>query len=117
MGWTCLPSKGSVCVCGCVCVCVCVCERERERERSLRQRCPLSPLLFAIATQPILVKMNELATHGEIVGLALPSGKQFIAQALADDSFLFLKAALDNIAKAMEVWNVFALASGLHINM
>ena len=40
-----------------------------------------------------------------------------IAQALADDSFLFLKAVPDNIAKAMDVWNVFALASGLHINM
>ena len=85
--------------------------------RSLRQGCPLSPLLFAIATHPILVKMHELATCGEIVGLALPSGKQLIAQALADDSFLFLKAEPDNIAKAMEVWNVFALASGLHINM
>ena len=86
-------------------------------KRSLRQGCPLSPLLFAIATHPILVRMHELATRGEIVGLALPSGKHLIAQALADDSFLFLKATPDNIAKAMEVWNVFALASGLHINM
>ena len=85
--------------------------------RSVRQGCPLSPLLFAIATHPILVKMQELAISGEIVGLALPSGKQLIAQALADDSFLFLKALPDNIAKAMEVWKVFALASGLHINM
>ena len=36
---------------------------------------------------------------------------------MVDDSFLFLKAVLDNIAEAMEVWNVFALASGLHINI
>ena len=61
--------------------------------------------------------MHELATCGEIVGLALPSGKQLIGQAVADDSFLFLKAVPDNIAKAMEAWDVFALAAGLHINM
>ena len=85
--------------------------------RSVRQGCPLSPLLFAIVTHPILVKMHELAICGDIVGLVLPSGKQLIAQALADDSFLFLKAHPSNIAKAMEVWKVFALASGLHINM
>ena len=47
-------------------------------------------------------------TMWEIVGLALPSGKWLRAQALGDDSFLFLKALLANIAKAMEVWNVFA---------
>ena len=71
----------------------------------------MSPLLFAIATHLILVKMHELATCGEIVGLAFPSGKQLIAQALADYLFLFLKATHDNIAKDMEVWDVFALAS------
>ena len=38
----------------------------------------------------------------EIVGLALLSGKQLIAQALEDDSFLFLNVLLDNIAKVME---------------
>ena len=42
-------------------------------KRSLRQGCPLSPLLFSIVTHLILVKMHELATCGEI---ALPSGKQ-----------------------------------------
>ena len=61
--------------------------------------------------------MHELATCGEIVGLALPSGKQLIAQALAHDLFLFLKVVYDDIVKAMKVWNAFALASGLHINM
>jgi hypothetical protein len=71
--------------------------------RSVRQGCPLSPLLFSIVTHPILVKMHELAISRDIVGLVLPSGKQLIAQALADDSFLFLKAQPNNIAKAMDV--------------
>ena len=67
-------------------------------KRSLRQGCSLSLLLFAIATHPIWVKMHALATCGEIVGLTLPLGKQLIAQALTDDSFLFLKEKPNNIA-------------------
>ena len=47
----------------------------------------------------------------EVVGITLPSMKILITQALVDDSFLFLKALLDNVTKATEVWNVFALAS------
>ena len=38
--------------------------------------------------------MHELATGGEIVGLALQSMKQFVAQALVNDSFLYLKGVL-----------------------
>ena len=44
--------------------------------------------------------MHELVISRDTMRLVLPSGKQLIAQALADDTFLFLKA------KAMEVWNV-----------
>ena len=38
-------------------------------------------------------------------------------QLMANDSFLFLKAAPNNIAKAMDLWNVFASTSRLYINM
>lgn len=52
---------------------------------------------------------------GEVVGLHLPHGKQLVAQALADDTFMFLRAEKANIDRAMEAWNKFALASGLKI--
>ena len=71
---------------------------------SRKQGCPLSPLLFVILWLSCMMG----SIWGKIVGLALPSGKWLRAQALGDDSFLFLKALLANIAKAMEVWNVFA---------
>ncbi|MCO5597147.1 hypothetical protein L7F22_051222 [Adiantum nelumboides] len=84
--------------------------------RSLRQGCPLSPLLFALATHPMLTLLTQLARDGEIVGLTLPSGQQLVGQAFADDSFMFLNANNANIGRAMEAWSLFALASGLHIN-
>ena len=65
---------------------------------------------------PLLVMLSRLATNGDIVGLHLPSGGQLVAQALADDSFMFLQASRENLEKGMLVWNQFALASGLNIN-
>ena len=83
---------------------------------SVQQGCPLSPLLFAIVTHPLLVMLSNLAARGDIVGLHLPSGGQLVAQALADDSFMFLQASKENHERSMQVWDQFALASGLHIN-
>ena len=50
------------------------------------------------------------------MGLHLPSGGKLVAQALADDSFMFLQASRENLEKGMLVWNRFPLSSGLHIN-
>ena len=81
-----------------------------------RSCCPLSLLLFAIVTHLLLVMLSSLATNEKIVGLHLPSSDQLVAQALVDDSFMFLQASKGNLDKSMHVWDQFALASGLHIN-
>ena len=39
---------------------------------------PLSPLLFAIASHPILVMLNVMAMEGQLVGLSLPSCVPYI---------------------------------------
>ena len=85
--------------------------------RSVRQGCPLSPLLFTIVTHSILVKLHNMTADGDLVGLILPSGRQCIAQALADDHFMFLGATCNNVTQAIKVWELFSLASRLKINV
>ena len=61
--------------------------------RSVRQGYPLSPLLFAIVTHPLLVMLSNLAASRDIVVFHLPSGGQLGSQALADYSFMLLQAS------------------------
>ena len=58
----------------------------------------------------LLVVLSNLVTSGDIVGLHLPSGGQLVAQALADDSFMFLQASKENLERSMQVWDKFSLA-------
>ena len=58
----------------------------------LHPNCPLSPMLFVIATRPFSVILSQLTTNDDIVVLHLPYGGQLVMQALAYDSFMFLQA-------------------------
>lgn len=72
--------------------------------RLVRQRHPLSPLLFIIVTYQILAKMHGMSLKcKENSRTYLLLRKQLIAQALADDSFVFSKAPSSNIAETTEV--------------
>ena len=46
--------------------------------RYVCQGYPLSPLLFAIVTHPLLVMLSRLAANCDIVGLHFPFGGQLV---------------------------------------
>lgn len=51
-----------------MCVCVCV-YRPWTLGKSVRQGCPLSALLYAIATHPLLLYLDHLTSRGQLKGL------------------------------------------------
>ena len=79
--------------------------------RSIRQGCPLAPLLFAIGSHPLVTALEESAEKGEIQGLELPDGKHLLAKLFADDSILFLKAKQEVLRNAPQIVEKFAVAS------
>ena len=58
--------------------------------RSVRQGCPLSPLLYILALEPILRKLRDEATTPVLRGIALPRGSRARVSAFADDVTVFV---------------------------
>ncbi|MCO5612205.1 hypothetical protein L7F22_066467 [Adiantum nelumboides] len=84
--------------------------------RSVRQGCPLSALLYAIATHPLLVYLDFLTSSGCLHGLTLPSGKHFVGQAYANDSLFMPRNHYDDVELIMHALHLFGLAAGLKVN-
>lgn len=69
-------------------------------ERSVRQGCPLSALLYAVATHPLLIYLDHLTASDVLHGLQLPNGKQFLAQAFADGSFCMPRNSQSDVQRS-----------------
>ncbi|MCO5595144.1 hypothetical protein L7F22_049182 [Adiantum nelumboides] len=82
----------------------------------VRQECPLSPLLFAVATRPFFSYLDSYAKPHIVQGFSIGRG-QMLGQGFADDTFVFLKANNVNVLRCMAALGKFFVASGLHINM
>lgn len=80
--------------------------------RGIRQGCPLSPLLFILATD----MMSTLVSQDLSVKKLCVFGKPLAISQLADDTTLFLKNK-DQIPLALSLINSFSKASGLQLNL
>lgn len=85
-------------------------------KRSVRQGCPLSPLLFAVATHPLFCMLEKLSTDGVLQGLRLPQ-RSLAGLGFADDTLMFLQASNSNIATCLTLMGMFSDASNLKLNI
>lgn len=81
-------------------------------QRGTRQGCPLSPLLFALAIEPLV---EAIRTNPDIHGLTT-ADKQHKITLYADDVLLFLTRPEISTRNLIEVINKLSVFSGYRIN-
>lgn len=83
-----------------------------ELGRSTRQGCPLSPLLFILALEPLACKIRQ---EKDITGISI-NGHDFKLNMYADDILLTLSKPSNSIPRILETIKAFGSFSGYRIN-
>lgn len=83
-----------------------------DLHRGTRQGCPLSPLLYALAAEPLAVSIR---TDPEIIGLKTGTLTEKISM-YADDTLLYLADPGPSLHRALQTIERFGKFSGLKIN-
>ncbi|KAL3691150.1 hypothetical protein R1sor_004801 [Riccia sorocarpa] len=84
--------------------------------RGVRQGCPLSPLLYIIATIPIIQKIKEENRTGAIKPVTLNGGLQVSSLCFADDMAFFVEPHQDSVERLFQFLNEVETASGGRVN-
>ncbi|KAL3686353.1 hypothetical protein R1sor_008927 [Riccia sorocarpa] len=81
-------------------------------ERGVRQGCPISPLLFALSTQPLMALLQDEEKKGNLKGLEIPGGRPLLHRLFADDSGITLQASEQNFSNLRVAVARFERVSG-----
>ncbi|KAL3689125.1 hypothetical protein R1sor_015434 [Riccia sorocarpa] len=85
--------------------------------RGVRQGCPLAPLLFAIATQPLMEILKDRAHTGKTRGLQIRARKAMLHNLFADDSGVAIQANQEDYDELQDAIRVYELISGAKLNI
>ncbi|KAL3678974.1 hypothetical protein R1sor_021930 [Riccia sorocarpa] len=91
--------------------------KEIVLERGVRQGCPLAPLLFSIATQPLMLILREKEREGKLTGLHIKGQKTMLHSLFADDSGVMVKAEAENFNELQEAVRIYKRISGAKLNL
>lgn len=86
-------------------------------ERGVRQGDPMSPLLFAISSQPLMSILEAKIISGNMTGLTIQGNKSLLYQLIVDDVGLFLNNLLEEFENAREAIQVFEKIYGALLNV
>lgn len=82
--------------------------------RSVRQGCPLSPLIFILTFDNLSLVLAEAVTQRTLMGVRFPHlGISNLLTMFADDTSMVIKAEMRYVRKVQEILDIFGKASGL----
>lgn len=85
--------------------------------RSIRQGCPLAPLLFVIAADALGWLVSDSMNRGELQGIKIPNSLKYLClQQFADDTNALVINNPSSVNSFWECLNTFCCASGSKIN-
>ncbi|KAL3688085.1 hypothetical protein R1sor_014394 [Riccia sorocarpa] len=91
--------------------------REIPLERGVRQGCPLAPLLFSIATQPLMLILRMKEREGKLHGLQITGQKTLLHNLFADDSGVTIRAEQEDFQELQEAIRCYECISGAKLNL
>ena len=84
--------------------------------RSVRQGCPLSPLLYVLALEPLLRRLRDEGTNPALRGIRVPGGARAKTSAFADDVTIFVSRRRD-IEVVLKQLERYEKITGAKINL
>ncbi|KAL3679387.1 hypothetical protein R1sor_022343 [Riccia sorocarpa] len=88
-----------------------------ELQRGVRQGCPISPMLFAASTQPLMKLLREAEKQGSLKGVNIPGGRPLLHKLFADDSGVCIAATEENFNTLRKIIERFERISGAKLNL
>lgn len=85
--------------------------------RGVRQGFPISPTLFALATQPFMDYMHPLLASDRLHGIRISDSQVVSFRLFADDVGMFTPATLDAFQEAQAAIQFYETASGSKLNL
>ncbi|KAL3691963.1 hypothetical protein R1sor_005614 [Riccia sorocarpa] len=86
-------------------------------EPGVRQGCPISPLLFALSTQPLMRLLREEEKSGRLTGVNIPKGHPLLHKLFADDSGIAIQVTRENFYSLRRTIESFERVSGALFNL
>lgn len=90
---------------------------ELSISQGVRQGCPISPFLFAIATQPFMEYLNARIANQSLHGIRINRILTISYRFFADDLGQFIPMTKNCFDEALAAINTYTLASGSQLNL
>jgi hypothetical protein len=88
-----------------------------QSERGLRQGCPLSPMLFILVMESIILLLRKNLSEGGLLGVKVSRVLKILHIIFVDDILIMSKASLGEWMLIKSLLELFCCASSLKVNL